>query len=73
MTTPGTAALTDQEHGALRESLGVYAIGKADAGERRTIREHLNRCPDCRHELAELVAAVGLLHQIRHAAHRTTD
>jgi anti-sigma factor RsiW len=57
--------MTSEEHDALRLSLGIYALDKADDTERQAIREHLARCPDCHDELAEFLAVVGLLRETR--------
>ncbi|MGH3880960.1 MAG: zf-HC2 domain-containing protein [Actinophytocola sp.] len=53
--------MTSEQHDALRVSLGVYAMNKADSRERQTIREHLDRCSSCQDELADLLAIVDLL------------
>jgi len=37
-----------------RESLGAYALGQLADGERAGLESHLEGCPDCRAELAEL-------------------
>jgi phage/plasmid-associated DNA primase len=61
MSDRGTMAMTSEEHAALRVSLGVYALNKADDQECRAIREHLDRCADCQDELAELLLVVDML------------
>jgi hypothetical protein len=42
-------------------SLGVYALGAADAAERRQVEDHLPECPACRAELRLLMPLPGLL------------
>jgi nitroreductase len=42
-------------HRALREQLGVYALGHGAADERAAVRAHLDGCAACRAELAALV------------------
>jgi hypothetical protein len=44
-----------------RESLGAYALGHLDAGERAGIEAHLEGCPDCRAEVEALSGVVALL------------
>ena len=45
-------------------SLGVYALGAADAGERRRVEDHLPGCPACRAELMRLAPVPGLLARV---------
>jgi Putative zinc-finger len=42
-------------------SLGVYALGAADAAERRRVEAHLPECPACRAELRLLTPLPALL------------
>ena len=44
--------------------LGVYALGAADAGERRLVEAHLEGCPLCRGELMRLAPLPGLLARV---------
>jgi anti-sigma factor RsiW len=44
-----------------RISLGAYVLGALDAGERTEVEHHLEGCPACRDELAELAGLPGLL------------
>lgn len=53
--------LPGDAHRALREGLGVYALGRGDADERAAVRAHLEGCAACRAELAELTPLVGRL------------
>ena len=45
----------DRQHRALRELLGAHALGRLDPPERDALQAHLDGCPACRAELAELV------------------
>jgi hypothetical protein len=49
---------------AMREHLGVYALGAADAAERALVEAHLASCPECRAELALLEPLPGLLARV---------
>ncbi|MGY1787717.1 zf-HC2 domain-containing protein [Geodermatophilus sp. SYSU D00698] len=42
------------EHRELRELLGAYALGALGPAERDRVRAHLDGCPGCRAELAEI-------------------
>lgn len=42
-------------HGEMRERLGAYALGDDDPAERAEVQDHLEGCPACRAELAELL------------------
>jgi anti-sigma-K factor RskA len=55
---PNLAGLS---HANLRELLGAYALGVADAEEADVLRAHLTTCAECRAELAELWVAVDAL------------
>jgi predicted anti-sigma-YlaC factor YlaD len=48
-------------HRALREQLGVYALGGGDPAERAAVRAHLDGCAACRAELAELAPVAARL------------
>lgn len=49
------------EHRGLREALGAYALGHLDPAERTAVEAHLDGCPGCRAELAEIAPVVGPL------------
>jgi hypothetical protein len=49
---------------AMREHLGVYALGAADAADRALVEAHLASCPECRAELALLEPLGGLLARV---------
>lgn len=53
--------LGNDEHLALRESLGAYALGQLGPREAAAIRAHLDGCPACRAELASVMPAAGAL------------
>ena len=44
----------ERRHRALRELLGAHALGRLDPPERDALQAHLDGCPACRAELAEL-------------------
>lgn len=48
-------------HRALREELGVYALGAGSPDERAVVRAHLEGCAACRAELAELAPIAARL------------
>ncbi|MBI2304923.1 MAG: zf-HC2 domain-containing protein [Chloroflexi bacterium] len=48
----------------VRDRLSEYMDGRLKEGERRRVEEHLAACPECRWELEELRATVGLLRQL---------
>jgi anti-sigma factor RsiW len=50
-------------HDELQELLGAYAIDAVEAEEAIAIEAHLNECPRCRAEVAELREVAGLLSQ----------
>ncbi|NVI91926.1 anti-sigma factor [Actinomadura sp. BRA 177] len=52
--------------GVYRIGLGVYAIGRLAGAEADALSAHLNGCPPCRAELAELRTVAELLaHSVR--------
>ena len=53
--------MTDEAHASWAESLGAYALGALPEDERAELERHLQECPSCRRELAELQAAVDVL------------
>jgi anti-sigma-K factor RskA len=52
------------DHDAVRMLLGGYVLGGLDAGDRRSVEDHLSNCSDCRDEVAELAVLPGLLHRL---------
>jgi anti-sigma factor RsiW len=50
-------------HDELQALLGAYAIDAVDPDEARAIEAHLDACPRCRAEVAELREVAGLLSQ----------
>lgn len=44
-----------------RELLGAHALGRLEGSERAGLEAHLEGCPECRAELAELEPVVGML------------
>ncbi|WP_133905318.1 zf-HC2 domain-containing protein [Actinophytocola oryzae] len=55
-------------HRRLRESLGVYVLGRLDGDELLTVQAHVARCRRCREEVAELAVVVELLERTRPTA-----
>ncbi|MGY1712447.1 anti-sigma factor family protein [Geodermatophilus sp. SYSU D00758] len=53
--------LPREEHRALREQLGVYALGHGTPEERAAVRAHLDGCAGCRAELAPLLPLAARL------------
>ncbi len=53
--------MNQDDHRALRESLGAYALGHLPDDESATLRAHLGQCADCRAELAEIEPVVAPL------------
>lgn len=51
-------------HRALRERLGVYALGHGTADERAAVRAHLDGCAACRAELAALAPLAARLSDV---------
>jgi hypothetical protein len=52
------------DHRALRESLGAYALDQLGGDESARVRAHLDQCPGCRAELAEIEPVVGPLRAV---------
>ena len=48
----------------LRELLGVYVVGAIEPAERAAVDAHLDRCHDCREELAGIAVLPALLHRV---------
>ncbi|MEV6283862.1 zf-HC2 domain-containing protein [Kribbella sp. NPDC051770] len=46
--------MNPEEHRALREQLGAYALGQLTPAEVTAVRAHLDGCPECRAELAAI-------------------
>jgi len=63
--------VTADDHRRLRELLGSYALGHLDGDEKASVRAHLDGCPDCRLELAEIEPLAAALSEIDAA--RLTD
>lgn len=52
------------EHRAIREALGAFALGGLPADERGAVQAHLDGCAACRDELAEITPVVGPLRSV---------
>jgi hypothetical protein len=50
--------VNQDDHRALRESLGAFALGHLPDDDAATLRAHLDQCADCRTELAEIEPVV---------------
>lgn len=50
-----------EQHRTLREMLGAHALGGLDLREELAVRAHLDGCPHCRAELAELAPLAAAL------------
>jgi len=46
--------VTPEEHRTLREMLGAFSLGHLSGTEEAGIRAHLDGCPDCRRDLADI-------------------
>ena len=53
--------MTPEDHRAVRESLGDYAIGRLPQAEATAVRTHLDGCAACRTELAEVSSVLPAL------------
>jgi anti-sigma factor RsiW len=56
--------MSDPTCRGLRELLGVYVVGAIEPAERAAVDAHLDRCHDCREELAGLAVLPALLHRV---------
>jgi hypothetical protein len=57
--------VNEHEHHDLRTSLGAYVLGQLPAAETAALEAHLDTCPSCTVELAELTPVAGALGQLR--------
>jgi len=57
--------VNEHEHHDLRMALGAYVLGQLSAAETTALESHLDTCPDCTAELAELAPVAGTLGQLR--------
>jgi len=48
-------------HEQFADDLSLYALGALQGEERLAVEKHLEDCPDCRHELAQLQGDLALL------------
>lgn len=46
--------MNPDDHRSVREMLGAFVLGHLSASEETAIRAHLDGCPDCRRDLAEI-------------------
>ena len=53
--------ISGREHDALRESLGVLALGRLDERERRPVLAHADACPECGALLDDFLEMAALL------------
>ena len=63
--------MNEHEHHDLRMNLGAYVLGQLSAAETTALEAHLDTCPDCTAELAELTPVASALGQLR--GRRTPD
>ena len=56
--------MTPEDHRAVRESLGDYAIGRLPQAEATAVRTHLDGCAACRTELAEVSSVLPELARV---------
>ncbi|MBN9794457.1 anti-sigma factor [Pseudonocardia sp. TMWB2A] len=56
--------MTPDEHRAMRESLGDHAMGRLEGDELATLKAHLQGCPACREELAEVASVLPALGRV---------
>ena len=52
------------DEGHVRHELGAYLLGALEPGERRAVEAHVDTCPGCRDELAQLSGLPSLLDRI---------
>ncbi len=62
------SGLYGDAHRELREMLGAYALGHLDPDERARVLAHLDGCPACRAELADISPLAGRLAAVDPAA-----
>ena len=53
-----------RDEGHVRHELGAYLLGALEPGERRAVEVHVDTCPGCRDELAQLSGLPSLLDRI---------
>lgn len=53
-----------EEHRAVRESLGVFVLGQLDDDERAAVQAHVDGCPACQAEVAELAPLRAALQDV---------
>ncbi|HBW21346.1 MAG: zf-HC2 domain-containing protein [Streptosporangiaceae bacterium] len=56
--------MSDPSCREIRHLLGVYVVGAIDPADRAVVDRHLDRCADCREELAGLAALPALLGRV---------
>ncbi|MGH3915094.1 MAG: anti-sigma factor family protein [Pseudonocardiaceae bacterium] len=56
--------MTREDHRALREQLGAYALGQLTGEESRVMQTHLDTCADCRAEADALVPVATALRMV---------
>jgi len=54
-----------ENHRAVREQLGAFALGQLDAAERVAVQAHLDGCPSCRAELNSIAPLAAPLRSVR--------
>ncbi len=59
------SAANDEEHHELRMSLGAHVLGQLSPDEAAALEAHLDGCPACTSELAELTPVANALGQMR--------
>jgi len=61
----GSGAVRPENHRAVREQLGAFALGQLDAAERVAVQAHLDGCPSCRAELNSIAPLAAPLRSVR--------
>lgn len=56
--------MNGESHQVLRAQLGAYVLGRLDEPECVALQAHLDRCPDCRAEVAELIPVAEALSEV---------
>ena len=56
--------MTSENHRTVREMLGALLLGHLSASEEAAVRSHLDGCPDCRSELAEIAPVAEALSSV---------